>query len=374
MTKQSKKIKPRTTQEETTSLNLDKEYSAFLNDLKSKIHSARFKTALAVNHEVIKLYWYIGRQIIKKQKVTDWGDKLLETLSKDLRHFFPETRGFSPISLKRMRMFAACYPTLEFGSQPVTQLPWGHIQVLLFKIKDEKIRAWYAMQCLDNGWSRLTLERYIKNDLFTAQGCETNKATNFLTQLPSPQSSLAQEIIKSPYNFDFLGLHDDAHERAIEHASIQHITKFMLELGKSFAFVGSQVPITINDEEFFIDMLFYNLRLRCFTVIEIKTTKFKPEHTGQLNFYLSAVDDLMRHPTDNPSIGILLCKSRDKLVAEYALKDIRKPIGVSEYQLTRAIPEELKANFPTIEEIETELNELEEERLVKTKNNSLKDN
>jgi predicted nuclease of restriction endonuclease-like (RecB) superfamily len=352
----NKEIKP-TGKESDVSLRLDKEYKAFLNDLKGKIHSIRLKASLAVNHAVIELYWYIGVQIIEKQKTTNWGDKLLEELSSDLRHSFPETRGFSPTSLKRMRMLATCYSKLEFGSQPVTQLPWGHIQLLLFKIKDEKVRDWYAVQCLENGWSRPTLEKYIKNDLYTAQGCGTNKATNFLARLPAPQSSLAQDMIKNPYNFDFLGLHDEAYEREIEHASIQHIAKFMLELGKGFAFVGSQVPITINDEEFFVDMLFYNLRLRCFTIIEIKTTKFKPEHAGQLNFYLSAIDDLMKHPTDNPSIGILLCKSRDKLVAEYALKSIEKPIGVSEYQLTRAIPENLKASLPTIEEIETELNE-----------------
>lgn len=358
MTEKSKNIKTKV-QETAISLKLDREYKTFLNDLKSKIQSARLKAALVVNHEVIELYWYIGGQIIEKQKTAHWGDKLLEALSSDLRHSMPETRGFSPTSLKRMRMFAACYPQLEFGSQAVTQLPWGHIQLLLFKIKDMKIREWYAMQCLENGWSRPTLEKYIKNDLFTAQGCKTNKATNYLTRLPAPQSSLAQDMIKNPYNFDFLGLHDEAHEREIEHASIQHITKFMLELGKGFAFVGSQVPITINDDEFYIDMLFYNLRLRCFTVIEIKTTKFKPEHAGQLNFYLSAVDDLMKHPTDNPSIGILLCKSRDKLIAEYALKDIAKPIGVSEYQLTRAIPENLKTTLPTVEEIEAELNEIE---------------
>lgn len=339
-----------------SSLRLNKEYEPFLNDLKNKIYSARLKAALAVNRQVIELYWYIGSQIIEKQQTTDWGDKLLEALSNDLRHIFPETRGFSPISLKRMRMFAASYPNPQFGSQPVTQLPWGHIQLLLFKIKDTEVRNWYAAECLENGWSRPVLEKHIKHDLFTAQGHKANKATNFLVRLPEPQSSLAQDMIKNPYNFDFLGLHDEAHEREIEHASIQHITKFMLELGKGFAFVGSQVPLTIHDEEFFIDMLFYNLRLRCFTVIEIKTTKFKPEHAGQLNFYLSVVDDLMKHPTDNPSIGILLCKSRDKLIAEYALRSIEKPIGVSEYQLTRSIPENLKSNLPTIEEIEAELN------------------
>lgn len=343
-----------------SSFRFNKEYKTFFNDVKSKILNARLQASFAVNCEVIKLYWYIGGQIIEKQKATNWGDKLLEELSNDLRYSFPETKGFSPTSLKRMRMLAAYYPKLEFGSQPVTQLPWGHIQILLFRVKDENVRTWYAVQCLSNGWSRPTLERYIKNDLFSAQGSQVNKSTNFLMRLPEPQSSLAQDMIKNPYNFDFLGLHDEAHEREIERASIQHITKFMLELGKGFAFVGSQVPITIGDDEFFIDMLFYNLRLRCFTVIEIKATKFKPEHAGQLNFYLSAVDDLMKHSTDNPTIGILLCKSSDKLIAEYALKGIEKPIGVSEYQLTRAIPENLKTNLPSVEEIEAELNVLED--------------
>ncbi len=359
MPSQNKEINPRF-DSLSASPKLNKEYKVFLNELKNKIRNARLKAALAVNQEVIELYWYIGQQIIEKQKTTNWGDKLIETLSNDLRHSFSETRGFSPASLKRMRMFAEYYPNIEFGSQAVTQLPWGHIQLLLFKVKDGKIREWYAEQCLENGWSRPTLEKYISNNLFDAQGCQANKATNFLVRLPSPQSQIAQDMIKNPYNFDFLGLHDEAHEREIEHASIQHITKFMLELGKRFAFVGSQVPLTINHEEFFIDMLFYNLQLRCYTVIELKATKFKPEHAGQLNFYLSAVDDLLRHPDDNPSIGLLLCKSRDKVIAEYALRGIEKPIGVSEYQLTRAIPENLKSNLPTVEEIEAELNELED--------------
>ena len=207
---------------------------------------------------------------------------------------------------------------------------------------------------------RETMEKQIKGKLFDRQGVSSVKASNYLDRLPAPQSMLAQEILKQPYNFDFLGLHDDAHEREIEHASIQHITKFMLELGKGFAFVGNQVPITINDDEFFIDMLFYNLHLRSFLVIEIKSTKFKPEHTGQLNFYLNAVDDMMRHPGDNPSIGLLLCKSRNKTVAEYALKSIEKPIGISEYELIRAVPENLKPGLPSIEEIEAELNEIED--------------
>lgn len=256
-----------------------------------------------------------------------------------------------------MKQFADLYENLIIGQQPVAQLPWGHIIVLMQRIKERNVREWYIQQVIENGWSRYTLEDYIKQDLYNRQAISSNKTTNFLQRLPSSQSQLAQDLVKNPYNFDFLGLHDKAHEREIEYASIQHITEFMLALGKGFSFVGHQVPITIGDSEFFIDMLFYNLKLRCYTVIEIKATKFKPEHTGQLNFYLSAIDDLMRHPDDKPSIGLLLCKSRNKIVAEYALKGIEKPIGVSEYELTKAIPDDLKIGLPTIEEIEAELNE-----------------
>lgn len=336
---------------------IEKSYKNLLNEIKNKIRSSQLNAAYAVNNELIKLYWNIGQKIIKKQKETSWGSKLIEALSHDLRNAFPETSGFSPVSLKRMRMFAQYYPDIEIGSQAVTQLPWGHIQLLLFKVKDKAKREWYANQAIENGWSRINLERYINNNLYEAQGITANKTTNFLTKLPPPQSELAHDLIKNPYNFDFLGLHDQAHEREIEHASIQHITQFMLELGKGFAFVGHQVPITINDNEFFLDMLFYNLKLRCYTVIEIKSTKFKPEHAGQLNFYLSAVDDLLRHPDDNPSIGLLLCKSRDKVIAEYALRGVEKPIGVSEYELTRTLPKKLAGVMPTIKEIESELSD-----------------
>lgn len=334
------------------SLALNKEYSALLNKLKSKIRGARLKAALAVNHEVIKLYWHIGKQIIDRH---NWGSKLINTLSQDLQNAFPETRGFSVRSLQRMRQFASYYPCFEIVPQPVAQLPWGHISLLIHKVKDDSVRAWYAEQATEQGWSRITLERYISNNLYESQGLKKHKTTNFLTNLSSPQSELAHDLIKSPYNFDFLGLHDTAHERDIEHASIQHIAQFILELGKGFAFVGHQVPIAINDNEFFLDMLFYNLKLRCYTVIEIKSTKFKPEHAGQLNFYLSAVDDLLKHPDDNPSIGLLLCKSRDKIVAEYALKGMTKPIGVSEYELTKKLPKKFAGVMPTIKEIENEL-------------------
>lgn len=359
MPKSPKNIKPKILQQDIA-LDLNhQEYKTLLSELKNKIRGARLKAALAVNHEVISLYWHIGKQIIDRQ---NWGSKLVETLSNDLQNVFPETSGFSVRNLQRMRQFATYYPDFEIVPQAVAQLPWGHISVLIHKVKDGSIRCWYAGQAIEQGWSRLTLERYIEEALYQRQAISSTKASNYLSRLPSPQSMLAQELLKQPYNFDFLGLHDEAHEREIEHASIQHITKFILELGKGFAFVGSQVPITIHDDQFFIDMLFYNLHLRCFTVIEFKATKFKPEHAGQLNFYLSAVDDLMKHKDDNPSIGLLLCKSRNKVVAEYALKDIQKPIGVSEYQLTRAIPESLQKNLPSVEEIEAELNDIEDEK------------
>lgn len=357
---------PKETKAEITNvssiLGLNKEYKVLLNELKDKIRNSRLKAALAVNHEVIALYWHIGKIIIERQ---NWGSKLVESLSNDLQHAFPETSGFSVRNLQRMRQFVTHYPDFQILPQAVAQLPWGHISVLIHQVKDESIRLWYADQAIELGWSRPTLERYLKEGLYQRQAVSATKSSNYLSRLPSPQSMLAQDLLKQPYNFDFLGLHDEAHEREIEHASIQHITKFMLELGKGFAFVGSQVPITIDDEQFFIDMLFYNLHLRCFTVIEFKATKFKPEHAGQLNFYLSAVDDLMKHKDDNPSIGLLLCKSRNKVVAEYALKDVQKPIGISEYELTRAIPEDLKKDLPSIEEIEAELNELEDKEANK---------
>ncbi len=261
-----------------------------------------------------------------------------------------------------MRQFAARFPDITIAPQAVAQLPWGHISVLIHKIKENNELQWYAEQTIEQGWSRLALERNIKDSLFQRQAIDHVKSSNFLTRLPNPQSKLAHELLKQPYNFDFLGLHDDAHEREIEHASIEHITKFLLELGKGFAFVGRQIPIGLEESGYFMDMLFYHLKLHAYVVIEFKATKFKPEHAGQLNFYLNLVDDFYKMPEDNPTIGLLLCKSRNKFEAEYALKGIEKPIGISEYQLTRAIPENLKLNLPSIEEIEAELNELEDKK------------
>ena len=334
--------------------NTTKEYRALLEQIKAKVRSARFRASLAVNAELIKLYWQIGMHIIEKQS---WGNKFVETLSRDLQHAFPETSGFSVRNLQRMQQFASCYPDFEIMPQAVAQLPWGHIALLMHQVKEKPQQEWYASQALEQGWARATLERYIKDNLYQRQALTTAKTSNYASRLSLPQSTLAQELLKQPYNFDFLGLHDQAHEREIEHASIEHITQFLLELGKGFAFVGRQVPISLEDGEYFIDMLFYHLRLHAYVVVELKAAKFRPEHAGQLNFYLNLVDDFYKTPEDNPSIGLLLCKSRNKVEAEYALKGIEKPIGIAKYQLTKLIPEQLRASLPTIEEIELELNE-----------------
>ncbi len=337
------------------SLHLDATYIEFFNKLKSYVSTSRVRAAIVLNKEVIQMYWQIGKDLIEKGKVTDWGDKLLEQVSHDLRIDFPEMKGFSKTNLKYMRIFAHLYPN-GIGQHAVDQLPWGHVMILT-RIKDNKERQWYLTQDIEHGWSRPMLEKQIQSNLYKRQALLENKVSNYLTRLPESQSNLAQELLKDPYNFDCLGLHDEAQEREIEHASIQHITKFLLELGKGFAFLGRQVPIEVSGTEFFIDMLFYHVILHCYVVIEIKATPFKPEHAGQLNFYLSAVDDKLKMPEDKPSIGLLLCKARDKVIAEYALRNIEKPIGVSEYLLTKAIPDNLKSSLPTIQEIESELNE-----------------
>ena len=342
------------------SFRFSQEYKDLLGKLKNQIRSSRFQAALAVNREVIKLYWQIGKEILERQQVSTWGSKLVEALSNDLRNAFPETTGFSISNLKRMHLFAQTYPEGEIGSQPVSQLPWGHISTIIHKVKDANQREWYIQQTIAEAWSRLALERNITQGLYSRKAISSEKTSNYLHKLPSPQSLLAQEILKQPYNFDFLGLHDEAHEREIEHASIEHITKFLLELGKGFAFVGHQIPIVLQDSEYFIDMLFYHLKLHCYVVVELKATKFKPEHTGQLNFYLNLVDDFFKMPEDNQSIGLLLCRSRNKFEAEYALKGIDKPMGISEFELTKAIPENLRLNLPSIQEIEAELNDMDE--------------
>lgn len=254
-----------------------------------------------------------------------------------------------------MRLFAEAYPDFEIGAQAVRQIPWGNIVLLLQKVKAPEIRDWYALKTLEHGWSRSILQIQIEQSLYSRQAVPDSKTNNFKLRLPSPQSDLAEQMLKNPYCLDFLTPHDQALERELEEALTTHITKFLLELGTGFAFIGNQVPLTIDTETFYVDMLFYHLKLRCYVVVELKARAFKPEDAGKLNFYLTAVDHEIKDNADNPTIGILLCKTRNKVIAEYALKNITSPIGVSEYELTRAMPEDLKTSLPSIEEIEDQL-------------------
>ncbi|MBV4474677.1 PDDEXK nuclease domain-containing protein [Pseudomonas botevensis] len=327
-------------------------YVDWLIQLKVDIAQSRQRAALAVNAELVQLYHRIGAEIRQRQQVNAWGAKVIERLARDLSDAFPDIRGFSSRNLKYMAFFAQHCPNGLFGQQPAAQLPWFHVVTLLTKLASPAEREWYAQQTVLLGWSRSTLEQNIKNRLQQRQGAAV---TNFVARLPAAESALAHETLKDPYLFDFLGLGDDAHERDIEDGLIRHITRFLLELGAGFAFVGRQFRLDVGGDEFFIDLLFYHTRLKCYVVVELKATAFKPEHAGQLNFYLAAVDAQIKAEDDNPTIGLLLCKQQNRLVAEYALSGIEKPIGVAEYQLLRDLPETLGRNLPSIAEIEAEL-------------------
>ena len=298
------------------------------------------------------LYWQIGRDILTRQAELGWGAKVIERLARDLKDAFPDMKGWSASNLKYMRFFAQHCPGRQFGQQAADQLPWFHVVTLLTKLDSPAEREWYAQQTVLQGWSRSTLELNIKSHLQQRQG---SAVTNFVTRLPAADSALAQEALKDPYLFDFLGLGHDAQEREIEAGLIRHITRFLLELGAGFAFVGRQFRLEVGGDEFFIDLLFYHTRLKCYVVVELKATAFKPEHAGQLNFYLAAVDAQIKAEDDKPTIGLLLCKQQNRLVAEYALSGIDKPIGVAEYQLLRDLPDTLGRNLPSIAEIEAEL-------------------
>jgi predicted nuclease of restriction endonuclease-like (RecB) superfamily len=336
----------------TNLLTVPAGYADWLAEIKARVTAARQRAVLAANAELMRLYWQIGRDILDRQASQGWGAKVIERLARDLSDAFPEIKGFSARNLKYMRFFAEHCPNQQFGQQPAAQLPWFHIVTLLTHLTDDVHRAWYAEQAIQHGWSRTTLSLSIKHRDHERQG---GAVTNFAARLPAPHSDLAQETLKDPYLFDFLGLGKDAHEREIENALVRHITRFLLELGTGFAFIGRQQRLEVAGDEFFIDLLFYHTRLKCYVVVELKATAFKPEHAGQLNFYLSAVDAQIKAPDDKPTIGLLLCKSQNRLVAEYALSGIDKPIGVAEYQLVRALPEPLVTSLPTVEQLESEL-------------------
>jgi predicted nuclease of restriction endonuclease-like (RecB) superfamily len=341
-------------------LPLPPDYAQWLIELKQRILGARQRALLAVNDEQIRLYHHIGREILERQSRQGWGAKVIDRLAADLRDAFPDMKGFSSRNLKYMKVFALECPDFLIGQQSAAQLPWFHIVTLITKISDPAQRDWYARHALEQSWSRDTLAIQIKNQLHLRQGAAV---TNFEKRLAPPQAGLAMQVLKDPYHFDFLGLGDEAHERDIENALIRHITRFLLELGAGFAFVGRQFRLEVAGEEFFIDLLFYHTRLKCYVVIELKAHAFEPEHAGKLNFYLSTVDAQIKAADDKPTIGLLLCRSQNRLVAEYALSGIDKPIGVAEYQLVRALPEPLDTSLPSIEEIEAELSRnLEEEK------------
>ncbi|MDY0037770.1 MAG: PDDEXK nuclease domain-containing protein [Zoogloea oleivorans] len=331
---------------------LPPDYVDWLAELKTRIHNAQQRATLAVNRELVVLYWQIGRDILARQAQQGWGAKVIERLAQDLRAAFPDMKGFSPRNLKYMRAFAEAWPEAEFVQAVLAQLPWYHQLALLDKLTRPEDRRWYATRAIEHNWSRNILVMQIETRLMERNG---TAVTNFDTQLPKPHSDLARESLKDPYRFDFLGLTDEAQEREIESALVRHVTEFLLELGAGFAFVGRQVLLDVGGDEFFIDLLFYHLKLRCYVVIELKAGKFKPEHLGQLGFYLTAVDRQVKTEHDNPTIGLLLCKSKNKVVAEYALGDKTQPMGIAEYKLLESLPEELQTSLPSIAQIEQAL-------------------
>lgn len=327
-------------------------YADWLADLKGRIHAVQQRAALAVNRELVLLYWQIGNDILARQIQQGWGAKVIDRLASDLRTAFPDMKGFSPRNLKYMRAFAEAWPEAEFVQGVLAQLPWYHQLALLDKLDTPESRCWYVSKAIEHGWSRNVLVMQIEAGLLERTG---GAITNFAASLPSPQSDLARESLKDPYRFDFLGLTEDAQERDIEHTLVKHVTEFLLELGAGFAFVGRQVLLDVGGDEFYIDLLFYHLKLRCYVVIELKAGKFKPEHLGQLGFYMTAVDRQVKTEHDSPTIGLLLCKSKNKIVAEYALGDKTQPMGIAEFKLLESLPAEMQTNLPSIEQIEREL-------------------
>jgi len=334
-------------------------YLAALSDIKSRIQQTRLKTALAANSAMILLYWDIGRLILERQEKEGWGAKVIDRLSSDLRDAYPEMTGLSPRNLKYMRAFAAAWPEPEIVQEALARITWYHNLALLEKLDDSTVRLWYARQTVEHGWSRNILALQIESRLHERQGVAV---TNFPKSLPPADSDMASQVFKDPYLFDFLGTADPRREREVEQALVDHIQKFLLELGSGFAFVGRQVPLEVGDQDFALDLLFYHLKLRCYVVIELKAVPFAPAFVGQLNLYLSAVDDLLRHPDDKPTIGLLLCREKNRLVVEYALRDLNKPIGVAEWEtrIVEKLPDDLKGSLPTVEEIEAELSGIDD--------------
>ncbi len=337
--------------------NIDiSKYKEIFENIRNEILKSQYKAIQTVNKELIFMYWHIGKIIVDNSK---WGNKFIDNLSMDLKLEFPNITGFSIRNLKYMKKIAEEYPDFEFVQQFVAQIPWGHNIILLDKVKDIEERKWYINQSIINGWSRSLLMMQIESKLYQRQVI-AKKVTNFPMTLPDMQSDLAIQTLKDPYIFDFISLKGKVKELEIENAMIDKIKDVLVELGKGFAFVGEQYKITVSEKDYFIDLLFYHLRLKCYIVVELKAREFEPTDAGQINFYLSAIDDLVKDETDNPTIGLLLCKNKDNFTAEYALRNINSPIGVSEYKLLEDMPEYLQAQLPNVEEIELHIKDIEE--------------
>ncbi|SDG38649.1 Predicted nuclease of restriction endonuclease-like (RecB) superfamily, DUF1016 family [Methanolobus vulcani] len=337
---------------------LDKNYSAWLNELKNKVRLVQIKAAVKVNTELLEFYWELGADIVEKQATAKWGDGFMSRLSHDLMAEFPDMKGFSKRNLELIkRWYCFWYAQDEIAKQLATQIPWWHNVVIITKTKDIDEAIFYVQKTIQNNWSRSVLTHHIEGDLFKREGKAIN---NFKVTLPEPQSDLAIETLKNPYNFDFLALTEKHNEKELEDALTVHITRFLLELGAGFSYLGKQYKLEVAGDEFFVDLLFYHVKLHCYVVVELKTVRFKPEFAGKLNFYVSAVDEILRSELDNNSIGILICKSKNDTVVEYSLKDIHKPIGVSEYVITKNLPDEFRSSLPSIEEIEAELSEVDD--------------
>ncbi len=329
-------------------------YGSMLTEIKERVRQARLRTVLAANASMVISYWEVGRVILARQQAEGWGAKVIDRLSNDLREAFPDMQGLSPRNLKYMRAFAAAWPEEAIVQRVVAQLPWKQNIALLDKLKTPGERLWYAQKAAQEGWSQPVLCLQIEGRLHERDGKAQN---NFALTLPPADSDLAAQIFKDPYLFDFVGTGDPRREREVEQALVDHIQKFLLELGTGFAFVGRQVHLEVGGEDFYLDLLFYHMRLRRYVVVELKNREFQAGDAGQMNLYLSAADDLLRHPDDQPAIGLLLCKGRNKLVVEYALRGIAKPIGVAAWktQLVDSLPPDLQSSLPTVAQIEAEL-------------------
>jgi predicted nuclease of restriction endonuclease-like (RecB) superfamily len=333
---------------------LPADYASTLATLKEQIRESRLRTVLSANAAMVTAYWEVGRIILGRQEKEGWGTRVIDRLSTDLRQTFPDMQGLSARNLKYMRAFAAAWPDPAIVQRTVAQIPWRQNIALLERLSDPTTRLWYAAQTLRHGWTQPILALQIESGLHARQG---KAVSNFPATLPPAQSDMAAQVFKDPYLFDFLGTADERRERDVERALVDHIQKFLLELGTGFAFLGRQVHLEVGDNDFYLDLLFYHVKLRSYVVVELKAVAFDPGFVGQMNLYLSAVDDLLRHPDDKPSIGLLLCKEKNRLVVEYALRNLNKPIGVAEWQtkLVESLPKPLRDELPTVAEIEAEL-------------------